>query len=99
MRTTPYGPLRQFVSRFRSPSRSPLAAGDSDGVVTRSIVPRHSMRWPTALFAAVALAGYFLLPGAGAKDLTYSAIGVASVVCVLIGVRRHRPASSWAWLA
>ena len=38
-----------------------------------------------------ATAAYFLLPGAGAKDLGYSVVGVSSVVAVLWGARR-RPA-------
>lgn len=44
-----------------------------------------------------AVVAYFLTPGVAGKDLVYSAIGVASTACLLIGVRVNRPASRSAW--
>jgi diguanylate cyclase (GGDEF)-like protein len=45
----------------------------------------------------LAVAGYFALPGAAAKDFGYSMIGVASVVCVLIGLHIHQPRDRRCW--
>jgi diguanylate cyclase (GGDEF)-like protein len=47
---------------------------------------------------AAAVAGYFALPGAAAKDVGYSVIGSASVIAVLIAVRVLRPAERLGWL-
>lgn len=56
--------------------------------------------WQVALLVGlVAVAGYFLLPGEGAKDAGYSVIGVGSVACVIVGIRWHRPADRWGWQA
>ena len=35
--------------------------------------------------------------GSTAQNLWYDAIGASAVVAILLGVRRHRPASRWAW--
>jgi diguanylate cyclase (GGDEF)-like protein len=40
---------------------------------------------------------YFALPGEAAKDLTYLVLGVASTLCVWLGVRIHRPAARLGW--
>jgi diguanylate cyclase (GGDEF)-like protein len=40
---------------------------------------------------------YFLLPGAGAKDLGYSVVGVSSVVAVVWGARRRPTAERKSW--
>jgi diguanylate cyclase (GGDEF)-like protein len=45
----------------------------------------------------VAVAGYFVLPGVGAKDLGYSSIGFASIAAALIAVSRRRPAGRRYW--
>jgi diguanylate cyclase len=44
-----------------------------------------------------AVIGYFSLPGAGAKDLGYSTIGVLSIVAVLVAVHIRRPAGRRYW--
>ena len=57
-------------------------------------------RWNVVLVAGlVAVAGYFALPGAAAKNAGYSVIGVASVACVAIGIARRRPAERLGWVA
>ncbi len=57
-------------------------------------------RWNVVLAAGlVAVAGYFALPGAAAKDGGYFAIGAASVVCVAVGIARRRPAERLGWVA
>jgi hypothetical protein len=38
-----------------------------------------------------AVAGYFALPGPAAKDVAYSALGIGSMVCILIGIHIHKP--------
>jgi len=43
------------------------------------------------------VAGYFALPGATSQDAVYQFIGVASVVCILIGIRLHRPEDRLSW--
>jgi diguanylate cyclase (GGDEF)-like protein len=48
-------------------------------------------------FCAVLL--YFRLPGDGGKDAGYSVIGLASVACVLVGVKRRGPVDRLAWFA
>jgi len=58
------------------------------------------MSWRIVLVAGLAaVAGYFALPGAGAKNAGYSVIGVASVVCVAVGIARRRPAERLGWIA
>ena len=46
-------------------------------------------------------AGYLALPGPTGRDLICLAIGAASVLCILIGIRLHRPddRTSWYFLA
>ncbi|MHB1599246.1 MAG: putative bifunctional diguanylate cyclase/phosphodiesterase [Acidimicrobiales bacterium] len=51
------------------------------------------------LVGAVAIFGYFLLRGTAEHDVAYSAIGLASVGCVALGIRRWRPADLAGWLA
>jgi diguanylate cyclase (GGDEF)-like protein len=54
--------------------------------------------WKYVLAAGlVAVAGYFALPDAAWQDALYSAIGTASVVCILVGIRVHRPSDRLAW--
>jgi diguanylate cyclase (GGDEF)-like protein len=56
--------------------------------------------WKTvAVGGTTCVGGYFLLPGTGLKDVAYSVIGVASVVCVVVAVRLHRPEESSGWYA
>jgi diguanylate cyclase (GGDEF)-like protein len=59
--------------------------------------------WCTALTAGTAVvAGYFLLPpGSLVQSLVYNAVGVAFGLCILAGVRLHRPArrALWYWFA
>ena len=37
------------------------------------------------------MAGYFALPSVTSQDAVYQAVGILSVVCILVGVRLHRP--------
>jgi diguanylate cyclase (GGDEF)-like protein len=53
-------------------------------------------KWVLGLGTA-AVIGYFALPGAGAKDLGYSTIGVLSIVAVLVAVHIRRPAGRRYW--
>lgn len=69
-------------------SRLPVAFGQS--------------AWKFALVAgAIAVGGYFALPGVAGKDLGYLGIGSASLAAIVAGVRRNRPAvrAPWALLA
>ncbi len=62
----------------------------------------HTTRstWKVVLLAgAVAVFGYFLLHGTAEHDAAYSAIGLASVGCVALGIRTWRPADLAGWLA
>jgi diguanylate cyclase (GGDEF)-like protein len=45
----------------------------------------------------LAVAGYIELPGPTVQRAVYQAIGVGSVVCILIGVRIHRPSDRAGW--
>ena len=57
-----------------------------------------SNAWKYVLAGGMAaVAGYFALPSAAWQDALYSAIGTASVVCILIGVTVHRPSDRLAW--
>lgn len=50
----------------------------------------------------LATAGYYLLPGDGAvADVFYAAVGLLSVLAIVVGVRLHRPrrAALWYWFA
>jgi len=54
-------------------------------------------KWVLGIGVA-AVAGYFALPGTGAKDVGYSAIGAASVLAVLFAIRILRPADRLGWV-
>ncbi|MDA8291219.1 MAG: EAL domain-containing protein [Actinomycetota bacterium] len=57
-------------------------------------------RWNVVLVVGLAaVAVYFALPGEAAKNVDYSVIGVASVVCVAVGIARRRPAERLGWVA
>ncbi len=43
------------------------------------------------------VAGYLLAPGATPKDALFQAMGTASVLCILIGIRLHRPHERLGW--
>jgi diguanylate cyclase (GGDEF)-like protein len=50
------------------------------------------------LIGALAGLGYLLMEtGSVAQHLWYDAIGASAVVAIVIGTRRHRPASPWPW--
>ena len=58
----------------------------------------RSSAWKYALVVGLASIGaYFALPGAAVKDVGYSTIGIASVACVLVAVRLHRPEDRRCW--
>ena len=44
------------------------------------------------------MAGYFALPGVVSQGAVYQFVGVASVVCILVGVRIHRPINRAGWI-
>jgi diguanylate cyclase (GGDEF)-like protein len=44
-------------------------------------------------------AAYFAFPGMAYKDVMYSVIGLASLLCMVAGVRMHRPADPLPWWA
>jgi diguanylate cyclase (GGDEF)-like protein len=44
------------------------------------------------------VAGYFALPGPLSQDALYQFIGIASVVCILIGIHLHRPDDRLSWV-
>jgi diguanylate cyclase (GGDEF)-like protein len=65
---------------------------------------RRRQGLPVAAFAAgvAMVGGYFLLPpGSLVQSLVYNAVGVLFGLCILIGVRLHRPArrALWYWIA
>jgi hypothetical protein len=69
--------------------------GQSKAVQLRS---RRIAAWKwVAATGAIAISGYFALPGPAGKDLAYSGIGIAAVVCVVVAVRIHRPADPRGW--
>jgi diguanylate cyclase (GGDEF)-like protein len=54
--------------------------------------------WKFALVSgAIAICGYFALPGAEAKDVGYLVFGSASIAAILVGVRKNRPADPQPW--
>ena len=53
-------------------------------------------KWVLGIGVA-AVGGYFALPGAAAKDLGYSTIGIAAVATVVIAIAVLRPADRRAW--
>ena len=54
--------------------------------------------WKVALAAgAIAVGGFFALPGVEAKDIGYQVIGIASVVAIVVGIRRNRPVETAPW--
>jgi len=54
--------------------------------------------WKYALVGGLCMvAGYFVLPDATSQTVLYSALGMASVACILIGIRLHRPTDRLGW--
>jgi diguanylate cyclase len=53
------------------------------------------------LLGCAAVGGHFLLPPGWPREVTYDAIGLASVAAIVAGVRWHRPARTtlWYWFA
>lgn len=43
------------------------------------------------------VAGYFALPNATSQTVVYATLGTASVVCILVGIRLHRPKDRLGW--
>ena len=58
---------------------------------------RDMWRMYTVL-ATAAVAGYFALPTGTLADGVYVAVGLSCVAAIVVGTRRHRPASTAAWL-
>jgi diguanylate cyclase len=58
----------------------------------------RSSAWKFVLIGgAFIIAGYFLLPPGPSRDWFYSALGVLSVACILVGVHLHRPKDRLSW--
>ena len=54
--------------------------------------------WKYALVGGMCVvAAYFVLPNATSQTVVYSALGTVSVVCILIGIRLHRPKDRLGW--
>ncbi|MBI4941797.1 MAG: EAL domain-containing protein [Actinobacteria bacterium] len=54
--------------------------------------------WRRYLLACgVVLAGFLRVPDGVPRDAVYLVVGLTCVVAILVGVRRHRPATPWAW--
>ena len=58
----------------------------------------RAQAWKVVLIAgAVLCATYLLLPNTTSDDIFYGALGAASVVCIVIGVRWHSPKDPLGW--
>lgn len=55
------------------------------------------MAWGAFVASLLTVSGYFLLPSIDAQNVTYTAIGAASVIAILVGVRINRPTDRTAW--
>jgi diguanylate cyclase (GGDEF)-like protein len=54
--------------------------------------------WKYALVGGMCVvAGYFALPNATSQTVVYATLGTASVVCILVGIRLHRPKDRLGW--
>ena len=54
--------------------------------------------WKLVLVGGLVSIGlYFVLPGSKSQDIAYAVLGSASVVCILIGIRLHRPSDRLGW--
>jgi diguanylate cyclase (GGDEF)-like protein len=54
--------------------------------------------WKWVLIGGMCVvAGYFALPNETSQDIVYSTLGSASVVCILVGIRLHRPKDRLGW--
>ncbi len=54
--------------------------------------------WKYILIGGICMvAGYFALPGPTSQNAMYQFIGVASVVCILVGIRLHHPRDRLSW--
>ena len=58
----------------------------------------RSTAWKYALIGGMCVvAAYFALPNETSQDIVYSALGTASVVCILVGIRLQRPKDRLSW--
>src|ERR1700728_342537 len=54
--------------------------------------------WKYVLVLGLAVvAAYFALPNVTSQDAVYQAVGILSVVCILVGVLLHRPTDRLSW--
>ncbi len=58
---------------------------------------RNSVWKYVLICGLVAVGVYFALPSATSQDVLYSAMGSASVACILVGIRLNRPADRLGW--
>ena len=73
-------------------------------VAVPAVVPRLRLRVPSSGLwawyvglAALAIAGYYLLPDGLPRDAVYVAAGLTAVVAVEVGIRLHQPTQPWPW--
>jgi diguanylate cyclase (GGDEF)-like protein len=91
------GPDRSRVAAVRSETGVDAGARNVADHAGRGAVVKP-MAWKVVLAIGFAVvAAYFLVPTEAGKDLTYSAIGIASTAAVLIATRIRRPAERWGW--
>jgi diguanylate cyclase (GGDEF)-like protein len=58
----------------------------------------RSTAWKYALIGGMCVVAlYFALPNETSQDIVYSVLGSASVVCILVGIRLHRPKDRLSW--
>src|ERR1039458_528536 len=58
----------------------------------------RSTVWKCVLIGGMCvIAVYFALPNETSQDIVYSALGTASVVCILVGIRLQRPKDRLSW--
>ena len=75
---------------MRPAQQFPVRAADRHTVISR----------PARIFLAVELllgAAYFLLPESPALAVSYTGLGLAAVVAVVVGIRIYRPSKPQAW--
>ena len=85
-----------------------FAPGPGRTVAPPHVLPRSSRcsgmnrTWRAYLASGVlVVAAYLAVPEGISRDLVYVAVGLSSVVAIVVGVRRYRPlrAAAWYWMA
>jgi diguanylate cyclase (GGDEF)-like protein len=97
---TPCHPSPAFLETSNQPGFN--SATDSVDMEVRrnrgGTVGLRSTAWKYALIGGMCVvAVYFALPNETSQDIVYSVLGSASVVCILVGIRLHRPKDRLSW--